>query len=266
MAVSPSLSEPGGVSPVADASFAAGVFLVDKPVGPTSFRVVQQVRRALQIKKVGHTGTLDPFASGLLIICVGRQATRIIPRLMGGDKLYEATLQLGVETDTLDCQGKVLTVRPVPALDLSSVEACLAGFRGELMQVPPAFSALKHEGKPLYQYARQGITIEKAARPVFISELSCTTLGEQTMGIRVRCSKGTYVRSLAADIGQALGCGAHLLALRRWENGPFSVTAALPGMALADRQSAQAALLAQFYTVEEIELILLRQEGMQKEQ
>ena len=190
----------------------------------------------------------------------------MIPRLMGGDKLYEATLKLGVETDTLDCQGRVLAVRPVPSLDLTTVETCLAGFRGELMQTPPAFSALKHEGKPLYQYARQGITIKKAARPVFISELSCTALGEGTMGIRVRCSKGTYIRSLAADIGQVLGCGAHLLDLRRWENGPFSVIAALPGVALEDRQAAQAALLSQFYTVEEIEQILLRQEGVGKEQ
>lgn len=264
--MSASLSELAGVSTVANASFEAGVFLVDKPVGPTSFRVVQQVRRALQIKKVGHTGTLDPFASGLLILCAGRRATRIIPRLMGGDKLYEATLQLGVETDTLDCQGRVLAIRPVPFLDLPTVEACLAKFRGEIMQAPPAFSALKHEGKPLYQYARRGIVIEKAARPVFVSELDCTSLGEGTMGIRVRCSKGTYIRSLAADIGQSLGCGAHLLALRRWENGPFSVTSALPGVSLEDRQAAQTALLSRFYTVEEIELILLGQEGMKREQ
>lgn len=240
--------------------FETGVFLVDKPVGPTSFRIVQQVRRALQIKKVGHTGTLDPFASGLLIVCVGRPATRMIPRLMGGDKVYEATLKLGVETDTLDLEGQVLAVRQVPCLDMGMVEECLGRFRGEQMQAPPAFSAVKHEGKPLYQYARQGISIEKAARPVLISELICTDLGEETMGIRVRCSKGTYIRTLAADIGQVLGCGAHLTALRRWENGPFAVTAALAGTVLEDREEARAALLAQVLSIEEIDLILQQEE------
>lgn len=236
--------------------FDAGVFLVDKPVGPTSFRIVQQVRRALQIKKVGHTGTLDPFASGLLIVCVGRPATRMIPWLMVGDKVYEAELKLGVETDTLDLEGRVLAVRQVPALDMVTVDNCLDRFRGEQLQAPPAFSAVKHEGKPLYQYARQGVTIEKPARPVLISELACTHLGEETMGIRVRCSKGTYIRTLAADIGRELGCGAHLTALRRLDNGPFSVIAALPGKVLEDRDEARAALLAQVISIEEIDLIL----------
>ncbi len=236
--------------------FETGVFLVDKPVGPSSFRIVQQVRRALQIKKVGHTGTLDPFASGLLIICVGRPATRMIPRLMAGDKVYEATLKLGVETDTLDLEGQVLTRSQVPILDMVLVDECLDCFRGEQMQVPPAFSAVKHEGKPLYQYARQGIIIEKSARPVLISELTCTDLGGDMMGIRVRCSKGTYIRTLAADIGKRLGCGAHLTALRRLDNGCFSVTNALPGAVLEDREVARAALLAQFLSIEEIDLIL----------
>jgi len=217
---------------------------------------VQQVRRALQIKKVGHTGTLDPFASGLLILCVGRPATRMIPRLMDGDKVYEATLKLGVETDTLDREGQVVANHQVPAVDTIMVEECLDRFRGEQMQAPPAFSAVKHEGKPLYQFARQGIIIEKAARPVLISELTCTDLSEDTMGIRVRCSKGTYIRTLAADIGRVLGCGAHLTALRRLDNGPFSVTAALPGTILEEREEARAALLDKFLSIEEIELIL----------
>lgn len=236
--------------------FEAGVFLVDKPVGPTSFRIVQQVRRALQIKKVGHSGTLDPFASGLLIICAGRPATRMISRLMGGVKVYEATLKLGVETDTLDLEGQVLAECQVPPLDMMMVEACLDRFRGQQMQAPPAFSAVKHEGKPLYQYARQGVVIEKAARPVMISELICTYLGEETMGIRVRCSKGTYIRTLAADIGKSLGCGAHLIALRRLNNGLFSVSDALSGTVLEDREEARAALLAQCISVEEIDSIL----------
>lgn len=234
----------------------AGVFLIDKPVGPTSFRIVQQVRRALQIKKVGHSGTLDPFASGLLILCAGRPATRMISRLMGGDKVYEATLRLGVETDTLDREGRVLSESQVPRLDVAMVEACLEHFRGEQMQAPPAFSAVKHEGKPLYQYARQGVVIEKASRPVKIYELICTHLGDETMGIRVRCSKGTYIRTLAADIGKALGCGAHLIALRRLHNGPFSVSNAVPGTILNDSDAARAVLLSQCISVEEIDSIL----------
>ena len=236
--------------------FEAGIFLVDKPVGPTSFRIVQQVRRALQIKKVGHTGTLDPFASGLLIVCVGRPATRIIPRLMDGDKLYEARLKLGVETDTLDLEGQVVAEHQIPVLNTMMVEACLERFRGEQLQAPPAFSAVKHEGKPLYQYARQGVTIEKPARPVRILELTCTGLEQDTMGIRVRCSKGTYIRTLAADIGRCLGCGAHLTALRRLENGPFAVSAALDGTILGDREAARVALLSQVRSIEDIDLVL----------
>lgn len=236
--------------------FEAGVFLVDKPAGPTSFRVVQQVRRALQIKKVGHTGTLDPFASGLLIICVGRPATRIIPRLMAGDKVYEAELKLGIETDTLDLEGQVVAETKVPVLDRTVVEGCLARFLGEQMQSPPAFSAVKHNGRPLYQYARQGVMIEKPARSVRIMELSCTFLGPETMGIRVRCSKGTYIRTLAADIGRTLGCGAHLTALRRLDNGPFSVTSALAGTILEDRDTAKSALLAHALSIDEIEAVL----------
>ena len=236
----------------------AGLLLVDKPVGPTSFRVVQQVRRALQIKKVGHSGTLDPFASGLLIVCFGRPATRMIPRLMAGDKLYEAELQLGVETDTLDLQGRIIAETPVPELDMATVLACLERFSGPQMQAPPAYSAVKHEGKPLYHYARQGIMIEKKARSIRIEELRCTFLGERTMGIRVRCSKGTYIRTLAADIGRALGCGAHLTALRRLENGPFSVTAALPGEVLANSEEAKDVLLAHVISIEEIEELLGR--------
>lgn len=234
----------------------AGVLLIDKPVGPTSFRVVQQVRRALQIKKVGHSGTLDPFASGLLIVCAGRPATRMIPLLMDGDKVYEAELQLGVETDTLDREGRVVAENRVPELDMPAVLACLERFRGPQLQAPPAFSAVKHEGKPLYHYARQGIMIEKQARLVQIDELHCTFLAKETMGLRVRCGKGTYIRTLAADIGRALGCGAHLTALRRLENGPFSVTAALSGAILADSEKARALLLDQAISIETLGKIL----------
>lgn len=223
--------------------------------------MVQQVRRALQIKKVGHTGTLDPFASGLLIVCIGRPATRLIPRLMMGDKLYEAELRLGVETDTLDVEGRVVAEHQVPPLDFTVIHACLERFTGDQLQAPPAFSAVKHQGKPLYHYARSGVIIEKAPRPVRIDELTCTFLRQDALGIRVRCSKGTYIRTLAADIGHALGCGAHLTALRRLENGPFSVANSLPGALLADRDEARTALLAQAMDVTAIEQIVNEKTG-----
>lgn len=230
----------------------SGIFLVDKPVGPSSFRIVHQVRRALGIKKVGHTGTLDPFASGLLVICAGRPATRVISRLMAGEKEYEAVLKLGVETDTLDLEGKVVATHPVPVLGRKQVEECLLGFIGEQMQTPPCFSALKHKGKPLYYYARRGLAVAKDPRKVVISELSCVEIGLDTLTIRVTCGKGTYVRSLAADIGAALGTGAYLVALRRLRNGFFGVSDAVDGAALEDAQTARSLLLDHCLEVETV--------------
>jgi tRNA pseudouridine55 synthase len=210
-----------------------GIYPVDKPVGPSSFRLVQLVRRALGIKKTGHAGTLDPFASGLLIICAGRPATRIVEQLMGGEKVYEGTLALGVETDTLDREGKVVASHPVPKLDRDLVCRCLAGFVGEQLQMPPLYSALKHKGKPLYRYARQGMEIPLEPRTVVIHSLELLDLGTEALKIRVRCGKGTYIRSLAADIGRALGCGAHLASLRRVRSGGFTVERAVDGGVLA---------------------------------
>ena len=231
--------------------FEAGVFLIDKPVGPTSFRMVQFVRKALQIKKVGHTGTLDPFASGLLIVCVGRPATRMISQLMDGDKVYEAVLKLGVETDTQDTEGKIISQQAVEQLSSDDVESCLKTFRGEQFQAPPAFSAVKHKGKPLYHYARKGIMIEKEARRIFITELHCLANDKEQLTIRVKCSKGTYIRTLASDIGKKLGCGAHLTALRRLVNGPFKVEDAISGRLLEDKEEAKALLMANYMTVEQ---------------
>lgn len=210
-------------------ALAAGIFLIDKPAGFTSFNMVRQVRRALDIRKVGHAGTLDPFASGLLVVCAGRPATRVIPRLMSGVKEYEATLQLGIETETQDPEGKIISRNPVPVLKLSEVESCLAGFKGLQLQTPPSFSALKHKGKPLYYYARRGIKVNKEARTIEIMSIRCVELGRETLSIRVICSKGTYVRTLAADIGRALGCGAYLKELRRLRSGPFSVADCING-------------------------------------
>ncbi len=229
----------------------AGVVLVDKPAGPSSFAMVQRVRRAMGIKKVGHTGTLDPFASGLLVICVGRPATRIIPRLMDGDKVYVATLRLGVETDTHDLEGRVTARHPVPDFPPEVIADCLARFTGPQMQKPPAFSAVKHKGKPLYHYARKGISIEKEARPIVIHALTCVERGAGHLTISVRCGKGTYIRTLAHDIGRALGCGAHLTALRRVGNGPFTVDEAIDGARLADKTRARQAILQAMMGVEQ---------------
>ncbi|PID75850.1 MAG: tRNA pseudouridine(55) synthase TruB [Deltaproteobacteria bacterium] len=207
----------------------AGVFLVDKPAGISSFAVVGRMRKILHIKKVGHAGTLDPFATGLLVVCAGRPATRLISLIMQGDKEYLADLRLGVTTTTQDPEGDIVERREVGSIDSSAILQCLAAFRGPQMQVPPAYSALKHKGKPLYYYARKGITIEKEPRPIEIKELEPVDGDIDIVGpdallrLRVVCSKGTYIRTLAADIGERLGCGAHLEALRRTKSGCFQI-------------------------------------------
>ncbi|BCO07769.1 hypothetical protein GF1_01450 [Desulfolithobacter dissulfuricans] len=208
----------------------AGVFLLDKPAGMTSFAVVRTVRRLLGIKKVGHAGTLDPFATGLLIVCAGRPATRLIDRFMAGTKEYVAILQLGEETETQDPEGKVTSVCQVSDFDDSRIDQILQGFVGPGLQAPPPFSAAKHRGKPLYHYARQGIMIEKEPKAIEIYSLVRDHYDPQThrLTITVTCSRGTYIRVLAADIGRELGCGAHLVALRRIRSGSFSVAESLP--------------------------------------
>jgi len=206
------------------------VFLVDKPEGISSFKVVSRMRRILGIKKVGHAGTLDPFATGLLIVCAGRPATKLISGFMDGEKEYLATLLLGVATSTQDTEGEVVSRKSVENVTPEQIEHCFDHFRGNIEQVPPAYSALKHKGKPLYYYARKGIEIIKDARNVHISLLerkdeAVVLSGETTqLKVRVICSKGTYIRTLAADIGNFLGCGAHLIQLRRTSSGMFKVS------------------------------------------
>jgi tRNA pseudouridine55 synthase len=211
----------------------SGVLVVDKPCGPSSFAVVRRVRGALARRwnrkalKIGHGGTLDPMASGVLPVCVG-EATKLAPFLLGADKEYEATVRFGVETDTLDAEGEVVAQRPA-ALEAAEVEAALGAFRGPIEQVPPMYAALKRQGRPLYEYARAGQTLERAPRAVTIHELVLVSfVAPDTAHLRVRCSKGTYVRVLAADLGRALGPGAHLASLRRVGSGPFQIAAALP--------------------------------------
>jgi tRNA pseudouridine55 synthase len=234
-----------------------GVMAVSKPVGVSSFRIVQKVRHLLGIKKVGHTGTLDPFASGVLVICVGRPATRLISRLMEGDKEYEATLQLGVTTETQDPEGSIIDQRPVPELNERVLEECLENFRGKQLQTPPSYSALKHKGKPLYYYARRGIKVDKEPRQIEVKKLSCLDFGKDTMTINVVCSKGTYIRTLAADIGEFLGCGAYLSRLTRVRNGFFCIDECLPGEVLFNDDAGKDVLLQYLLPVEEATKLLV---------
>src|SRR3989338_1302514 len=190
-----------------------GVLLFDKPLELSSNTVLQKVRRLFQAEKAGHTGTLDPLATGLLPICFG-EATKFSTALLDADKTYRALLRLGQTTSTGDAEGEIVAEHPVEA-GLADVEAILAKLRGEIQQLPPRHSALKHQGKPLYEYIRKGETIERELRNVVIHELVLNSFSGNEMDITVRCSKGTYIRPLAEDIGAALGCGAHLIGLRR---------------------------------------------------
>ena len=199
-----------------------GVLLLDKPVGLSSNDALIKAKRVLNAKKAGHTGTLDPFATGLLPLCFG-EATKFSQDLLEADKTYEATVHLGIMTNTGDTEGEAIETLPVD-VTVEQIEAALARFRGPIQQVPPMYSALKRDGKALYEYAREGITLERAARPVTIHALSLVDYQAPFLKIRVTCSKGTYVRVLGEDIGAALGCGAHLNALRRIEVGALDVT------------------------------------------
>jgi tRNA pseudouridine55 synthase len=194
----------------------SGLLLIDKPEGPSSAFIVHRVKKLLGAKRVGHLGTLDPFASGLLLVGVN-EATKIADIFLGGAKSYRAVMVLGVETDTQDSTGKVVLEGPVPNVDETGLRRLQQAFTGELTQVPPMYSALKKEGVRLYQLARQGKEIERAARPIRIDRLSLRCLSNTEIEFEVTCSRGTYIRTLAADMGKALGCGAHLKSLRRME-------------------------------------------------
>ena len=207
-----------------------GILILDKDRGISSNKALQQVRNLFRARKAGHCGSLDPLATGVLPICLG-QATRFADYLLGADKRYRATCRLGVVTTTGDAEGEVLARKPV-AVTRAEVEAGLAGFRGPIEQVPPMYSALKHEGRRLYELAREGKTVERAARRVEIYALELESFAQDEMILDVRCSKGTYIRTLAEDIGAALGCGAHLAALRRRAVTPFDERDAIDFAAL----------------------------------
>lgn len=200
----------------------SGVLLLDKPVGLSSNQALQQVKRLYMAEKAGHTGSLDPFATGLLPICLG-EATKFSHFLLDADKTYRATMRLGVTTTTGDTEGAVVTTSVVNVTH-QDMENALGQFRGDIQQVPPMYSALKHQGKALYEYARAGVEIERPARDVTIHEIGLEQFSGDTAVIKVSCSKGTYIRTLAEDIGKVLGCGAHLTQLRRLETGGFTLT------------------------------------------
>jgi tRNA pseudouridine55 synthase len=209
-----------------------GVLLLDKPVGFSSNDALIKAKRLLSAKKAGHTGTLDPFATGLLPLCFG-EATKFSQDLLEADKRYETVVHLGVGTSTGDTEGTV-TGRVEVDITLAQIEAALAGFRGPIAQIPPMHSALKRDGKPLYEYARAGITLEREARHVTIHELELLDYSAPFLRLRVTCSKGTYIRVLGEDIGKALGCGAHLNALRRIGVGSLTLDGSITLDALAD--------------------------------
>jgi tRNA pseudouridine55 synthase len=220
--------------------------VVDKPVGPSSFDVVRRVKRALarcwgpaalRGLKLGHGGTLDPLASGVLPICIG-EGTKLAPFLLDADKEYQAAVAFGVETDTMDAAGTVTATAPTDGLDADVVRAALARFTGVIEQVPPMYSALKRDGRPLYSYARAGQEVERQARRVTVHALTLEAWEPPARAhLGVRCSKGTYVRVLAADLGRALGAGAHLCGLRRTASGPFHLGQSI-GLDELDRRAA----------------------------
>lgn len=199
-----------------------GILLLDKPVGITSNAALQQVKRLYRAAKAGHGGTLDPIASGLLIVCLG-EATKFSRFLLEANKHYLVTAQLGAKTESGDSEGAVVSTGEIPMLTVEKIESVLSEFRGPIQQIPSMFSALKHQGKPLYQLARQGISVERPARTVTIEQLRLCDFTPDTLTLEVKASKGTYIRTLVDDIGDALGCGAHVTALRRLGVGPYTV-------------------------------------------
>ncbi len=205
-----------------------GILLVDKPSGPTSHDVVDRLRRVLRMKRIGHAGTLDPMATGLLVLLIGR-ATKISQFMMSMDKEYTGAVRLGVVTETQDAEGAVLEERPLPeGLTEAAVRECMAGFLGDQYQTPPMFSAKKVEGQKLYKLARKGKTIEREPRVIHVGRFELTAFEPPVLRFDVASSKGTYIRTLAHDLGERLGCGGHLCELRRTAVGRFGVDKALP--------------------------------------
>jgi tRNA pseudouridine55 synthase len=217
-----------------------GAIVVDKPAGPTSHDVVDAIRRRFGIKKVGHCGTLDPNATGLLVIVLGR-GTKLSERLMSDDKVYEGTIKFGETTNSYDADGELVASLPVPPITLEELNEMASSFVGDQMQMPPMVSAIKKQGVPLYKLARKGIEVEREARLIHIYNFRFTGYEEPLAHFRLACTKGTYVRSIAHDLGQKVGCGAHLSGLRRISSGKFEVSQGLPLTAILDLTPAELA-------------------------
>jgi len=200
-----------------------GVIVINKPKGVTSFKMVQWARKCFNIKRVGHTGTLDPIATGVLPLCIG-SATKLVQFIMAGNKLYEGIIKLGVITDSYDAFGKIIEKREISAdINIETLKSIANTFIGKQMQVPPAYSAAKHRGIPLYKFARKGIVIKKEPREIEIFSFDILSLKGSEVSFRIYCTKGTYIRSIAHEFGLKLGCGAHLASLTRIKSGPFSI-------------------------------------------
>ena len=199
-----------------------GVLVIDKPEGMTSMDVVRKIKRASRVKKVGHGGTLDPFATGVIAVCMG-QATRMMEYLVDSAKTYRGVVELGIETDTYDVQGKVTRRADASGISLDQVEAALSEFRGVILQVPPMYSALKRQGKRLYDLARAGVEVEREPRRVEVADISVVDWSPPLVEVKVECGRGFYMRSLAYDLGVSLGCGAYLKSLERVKSGSFDV-------------------------------------------
>ena len=206
--------------PIPDSRPLTGILLLDKPQGLSSNQALQRAKRLFGARKAGHTGSLDPLATGLLPICFG-EATKIAGYLLGSDKAYHADVRLGITTATDDSEGEVLEMRPVPEFDRATIDAALRSLRGHITQLPPIYSAIKQAGLPLYKRARRGESVAPPLREVDVHRLEITDFSENRLSLLVECGSGTYVRSLARDIGERLGCGAHLTALRRLWVDPF---------------------------------------------
>ncbi len=218
-----------------------GILVLDKAPGMTSNDAVQQAKRLFEAQKVGHTGSLDPLATGVLPLCFG-EATKFSQYLLDSDKTYWTRIRLGVRTESGDADGAVIETRPVIDVDAARIEDALSAFRGQIEQVPSMYSAIKHKGQPLYKLARQGIEVERPARTVTIHENRLLSFADDLLELQIRCSKGTYVRTIAEDLGETLGCGAHVVALRRLAAGPFHLEQAHRFEALcAERQAAESA-------------------------
>jgi len=212
----------------------SGILNIDKPQGLTSHDVVARVRSLTGVRRVGHAGTLDPLATGVLLVCVGR-ATRVVEYLQRGQKVYETTVRLGQERNTYDADGEIVAEKPVPDFSLAEIEQALAAFRGEITQTPPIYSAIKQGGKPLYKLARAGKQVSAPQRQVTIYDIEVLAWRKPELDLRITCSPGTYIRSIAHDLGQALGVGGYVAALRRVASGPWR---AADAVSLAELEAA----------------------------